>query len=102
MNKIYIVTAYIPDFDTVDILFFCSSAEIATKKKKELEEKIKDLEQQYNGNYEEDLYKYHFGGYDNEPFPDDYEEIADRIILYQAKHEELRYSEINIEEKDLL
>lgn len=106
MSKIYTVEYAINDFDTWNIYAYCSTKEIAEEKKQELLDKIQNIKAQYfleyDNDYDEDLERYTFGGFGEEPFPEDYEELSDRIIIYGAKYEELGFSDITVEEKELL
>jgi hypothetical protein len=105
-NRIYIVSYHILDFDTWDIYKYCSTEKIAIEKKQQLLNNIQNIKTlyylEYDSDYDEDLRLYTFGGFGEEPFPENYDEISDRVIIYRAKHEELGFSDIAVEEKELL
>lgn len=102
MNKIYTVEYAINDFDTWNIYAYCSTKEIAEEKKQELLDKIKFIKNKYWEDFNKD-YDTDFSVYSNSDYlGDEWEEIADRIILYKSKYEELEFSDITVEEKELL
>lgn len=102
MNKIYIVSYHIPEYDTWGIYKYCSTEEIAIEKKQELLDKIQNIKTLYylefNKDYDTDFSVYN----DSDYLGDEWEDIADRVNIYRAKYEELSYSDIKIEEKDLI
>lgn len=95
-----------PEYDTWGIYAYCSTKEKAEEKKQQLELKIQNIKTiyylEYDSDFNEDLRLYTYGGFGEEPFPENYEEISDRIIIYRAKYEELGFSDITVEEKRLL
>lgn len=102
MNKIYIVSYHIPEYDTWGIYKYCSTEEIAIEKKQQLLDKIKIVKNKYWEDFDKD-YDTDFSVYNNSDYlGDEWEEIADRVNIYHAKYKELSYSDIKIEEKELL
>lgn len=102
MNKIYIVIYDIPEFDNWGIYAYCSTEEIAGQKKQQLLDKIQNIKTLYYLEYDKD-YNTDFKTYsDSDYLGNEWEEIADRINLYRAMHKELSFTDIKIEEKELL
>ena len=102
MNKIYIVSYNIPEYDTWGIYKYCSTEKIAIEKKQQLLDKIQNIKTTYYLEFDRD-YDVDFDLYNDMDFlEEEWEEIVGRVNIYRAKHEELNYSDIKIEEKELI
>lgn len=101
-NKIYIVSYYLYDFDGWGIYKYCSTEEIAKEKKQQLLDKIQNIKTTYYLEFNKD-YNTDFSVYnDSDYLEEEWNEIADRVNIYRARYEELNYSDIKIEEKELI
>jgi len=103
MEKVYLVT-YETD-DWWNIQYICDSFLKATDKKAELEKHIQNIKTyyylEYNSDYDSDLEK--ILGEDLIMEDENlYEELVDKVYIFQAKYNELRYNNINIEEREVI
>lgn len=99
MNKVYIVKTYQGSYDDAwwNIHAICSDAHKAEEEKRKLEKKIESIK----ANYENE-----FG----RSYDEDAESIMDmskedrweKYYTYQAKHDELRITDIHINEHEVL
>lgn len=91
---------------TWDLYKACSTRETAEIYKNNLGQKIKDLKiayfNEYGRRYDEDL-KTHYNIYlEHDSDLEEWETVSNCIFNYQVLHEELNYSDIKIEEKEVV
>lgn len=99
MDKVYIVKTYQGSYDDEwwNIYCICSNAHKAEEEKRKLEKKIESIKAEYENefgrNYDEDK---------KSIMSLSQEDRWEKIYVYQAKHEELKYHTIAINEHKVL
>lgn len=104
-KKIYLLE-YEDKFGEVGTYKYCSTIEIAEKEKQRLEQKIQNIKTlyylEYNNDYDEDYRTVRKAGFVKNPFPENYEELRNRVYIFEFENEEVSYTDIFIKEEELL
>lgn len=106
MNKVYLVwieSGMMEDYQ-YKLHDVFSSENLAEKVKKQLEDRIQNIKTlyylEYNSDYNTDLESLQIGGLILED-EELYNKLVERVYNYQYNHEELNYSKIVIEEREV-